>query len=193
MQTLGCGIWDPVAGPGMEPGPPALGARSLTHWTTREEKSLPFSFKQRWGERERREEKSGFPLATQLPLSEDLLLQGRAGDTCLYGQDQLCWICPGHGQCRGPTVSSAPALCPCRRDLSVQDCSPSPRPRPQPATFSFSRTVTLSSLLAALKSPQSLFLNQQLCLSLEFICVEQFFPFILFFLNKSQIVGPCPL
>ena len=36
IQTLGCGMWDLVPWPGIEPGPPALGARSLSHWTTRE-------------------------------------------------------------------------------------------------------------------------------------------------------------
>ena len=29
-------MWDLVPGPGIEPRPPALGARSLTHWTMRE-------------------------------------------------------------------------------------------------------------------------------------------------------------
>ena len=29
-------VWDIVPRPGIEPGPPALGVRSLTHWTTRE-------------------------------------------------------------------------------------------------------------------------------------------------------------
>ena len=31
-----CGMWDLVPHPGTEPRPPELGARSLTHWTTRE-------------------------------------------------------------------------------------------------------------------------------------------------------------
>ena len=34
--TLSCGIWDLGPWPGIEPGPPALGAWSLSHWTTRE-------------------------------------------------------------------------------------------------------------------------------------------------------------
>ena len=29
-------MWDLVPGPEIEPGPPALAAWSLTHWTTRE-------------------------------------------------------------------------------------------------------------------------------------------------------------
>ena len=29
-------MWDPVPWPGIEPGPPALVAQSLSHWTTRE-------------------------------------------------------------------------------------------------------------------------------------------------------------
>ena len=33
---LSWGMWDPVPQPGMEPGPPALGLLSLSHWTTRE-------------------------------------------------------------------------------------------------------------------------------------------------------------
>ena len=35
-RTLSCGMWDLVPWPGIEPRPPALGARSLSHWTTRE-------------------------------------------------------------------------------------------------------------------------------------------------------------
>ena len=34
MQTLSCSMQDLVPRPGIEPGPPALGAQSLTHWTT---------------------------------------------------------------------------------------------------------------------------------------------------------------
>ena len=33
---LSCSMWDLVPQPGIKPGPPALGAWSLTHWTTRE-------------------------------------------------------------------------------------------------------------------------------------------------------------
>ena len=36
MQALSCGVWDLVPWPGIKPRPPALGARSLNHWTTRE-------------------------------------------------------------------------------------------------------------------------------------------------------------
>ena len=36
MWTLSCGMWDLVPWPGIKPGPPALGAWSLSHWTTRE-------------------------------------------------------------------------------------------------------------------------------------------------------------
>ena len=32
---LSCSMWDLVPWPGTEPGPPALGAQSLSHWTTR--------------------------------------------------------------------------------------------------------------------------------------------------------------
>ena len=31
-----CGMWDPVLWPRIEPVPPALGARGLSHWTNRE-------------------------------------------------------------------------------------------------------------------------------------------------------------
>ena len=34
--SLSCGMWDPVPSPGIKPGLPALGAWSLSHWTTRE-------------------------------------------------------------------------------------------------------------------------------------------------------------
>ena len=36
MRILNCGIWDLAPWPGMESGPPALGAGTLSHWTTRE-------------------------------------------------------------------------------------------------------------------------------------------------------------
>ena len=36
MQTLSCSMWNLVPRPEMDPGSPALGARSLCHWTTRE-------------------------------------------------------------------------------------------------------------------------------------------------------------
>ena len=35
-RIFSCGMWDLVPWPGIEPGPPALGARSLSHRTTRE-------------------------------------------------------------------------------------------------------------------------------------------------------------
>ena len=36
MGTLSCGLWDLVSWPGIELRPSALGAWSLSHWTTRE-------------------------------------------------------------------------------------------------------------------------------------------------------------
>ena len=36
MRALSCSMWNLVPWPGMESGPPALGAWSLYHWTTRE-------------------------------------------------------------------------------------------------------------------------------------------------------------
>ena len=35
MQTLSCTMWDLVPWPGIKSGPPALGAQSLSHWTTK--------------------------------------------------------------------------------------------------------------------------------------------------------------
>ena len=35
MQTLSYSMWDLVPWPGIEPGPLALGAQSLSHWTSR--------------------------------------------------------------------------------------------------------------------------------------------------------------
>ena len=35
-RIFSCGIWDLVPRLGIEPKPPALGARSPNHWTTRE-------------------------------------------------------------------------------------------------------------------------------------------------------------
>ena len=34
--NFSCSMWDPVAWPGNDPGPPALGVWCLSHWTTRE-------------------------------------------------------------------------------------------------------------------------------------------------------------
>ena len=39
---LSCGTWGLLPWPGMEPGPPALGAQSLIHWTSREAPWLSF-------------------------------------------------------------------------------------------------------------------------------------------------------
>ena len=38
-----CCRWDLVPRPGMEPGPPALGVQSLSHWATREVPHLSFT------------------------------------------------------------------------------------------------------------------------------------------------------
>ena len=35
--VFSCGMWDLDSWPGIEPGPPELGTRSLSHWTTRED------------------------------------------------------------------------------------------------------------------------------------------------------------
>ena len=39
---LSCGMWDLVPWPGIKPGPPALGVRSLCRWTDREAPVLVF-------------------------------------------------------------------------------------------------------------------------------------------------------
>ena len=39
VPGLSCGMWNLVPQPGIEPGPSALGAQSLSHWTTREGRS----------------------------------------------------------------------------------------------------------------------------------------------------------
>ena len=36
MPGLSCSMWDLVSCSGIKPRPPALGAQSLSHWTTRE-------------------------------------------------------------------------------------------------------------------------------------------------------------
>ena len=36
VLCLSCGTWDLVPWPGIEPGPPAIGPGSLSHWTSRE-------------------------------------------------------------------------------------------------------------------------------------------------------------
>ena len=35
-EIFGCSMWDLVPLPGIEPGPPALGAHSPSHWAIRE-------------------------------------------------------------------------------------------------------------------------------------------------------------
>ena len=39
MWTLSCSMWDLIPWPGIEPGTPALGTQSLSHWTTKESES----------------------------------------------------------------------------------------------------------------------------------------------------------
>ena len=47
-RTLSCGLWDLVPWPGIEPRPPALGAHSLSHWTTRKVPGMSVLWKQIW-------------------------------------------------------------------------------------------------------------------------------------------------
>ena len=39
-----CVLWDPIPRPGTESRPPALGAQSLSHWTTRQVPPLSVSY-----------------------------------------------------------------------------------------------------------------------------------------------------
>ena len=39
-ENISCNMWDLVPCPGSGPGPPALEAQSLTHWTLREVASI---------------------------------------------------------------------------------------------------------------------------------------------------------
>ena len=50
MPDLSCSVWDLVPWPGIEPGPPALDAWSVSHWIAREVPDLiiiSFSVKKR--------------------------------------------------------------------------------------------------------------------------------------------------
>ena len=47
--TLSSGMWDLVLPSGIEPGPPALGTRSLSHWTLREVPEATLSHPQMGG------------------------------------------------------------------------------------------------------------------------------------------------
>ena len=42
--ALSCGVRDLVPRPGLEPGPPALGARSLTPWTAGQVRKMLFKW-----------------------------------------------------------------------------------------------------------------------------------------------------
>ena len=46
-RIFSCGMWDLVPWPGIKPGPPALGGRSLNCWTTREVPGFPSRFNRR--------------------------------------------------------------------------------------------------------------------------------------------------
>ena len=66
MQTLSCGKWDLGPWSGIKPRPPALGGRSLSHWTTR--KSL-------YGHLKGNMQKCGFPgglVVKNLPAIQEM-------------------------------------------------------------------------------------------------------------------------
>ena len=48
LHTLTCDMWNPVPWPGMEPGPPELGACSLSHWTAKEVSRTILNYKGRF-------------------------------------------------------------------------------------------------------------------------------------------------
>lgn len=43
VLDLSCSMWNLVPRPGIEPGAPAMGALSLSHWPTREVARIKFS------------------------------------------------------------------------------------------------------------------------------------------------------
>ena len=49
MLGLSCSMWDIVPWPGIEPGPPALGAQNLSHRTTREVPQIVGLFEEHFG------------------------------------------------------------------------------------------------------------------------------------------------
>ena len=96
-QTLGCGMWDLVSWPGIEPRPSALGARILSHWTTRE---VPNSFYKQHG--------CGCVLALQWWGFQD--------DGSL-GEGQACGGPQGLGRSQNPRIENS------ARDQTGSTCS----------------------------------------------------------------------
>ena len=45
VGSFSCAMWDLVPRPGIEHGPPALGAQSVNHWTTREAPGILLKYK----------------------------------------------------------------------------------------------------------------------------------------------------
>ena len=90
MQALSCGMWHLIPWPGILPRPPALGAWSLSHWTTREDpqtqcfKQQNFIFSQCGGWRSRsRCRQVWFPLRPSLACSWPL-------SPCVFAWSSLC-------------------------------------------------------------------------------------------------------
>ena len=62
FSFFSCSMWDLVLWPGIKLGPPALGAKSLSHWTTREVPKVPIiSLLFLWGP----ENRSCFPVCLE--------------------------------------------------------------------------------------------------------------------------------
>ena len=81
---LSCGTWDLLPWPGMEPRPPALGAQSLIHWTSREVPWLSFyiclhlvSWLKAWGFWVREEIDDLLTLSVLLPIPSRQHTEGR--------------------------------------------------------------------------------------------------------------------
>ena len=68
MQSLSCSMWDLVPWSGIEPGLPALGVWSLSHWVTREFQEV---IRFRWGH------ESGAPSVGTVPLLHHGSLSGK--------------------------------------------------------------------------------------------------------------------
>ena len=109
LWTLSCGIWYLVPWPGIKPGPPALGAQPLSHWSTREGQCLVYVFKS-YTRLLRPAQRSGFPgdskefprdlLTRHGPLqdSKKVLMPGfQAGIFCPSVQWMVGWHTRGTG------------------------------------------------------------------------------------------------
>ena len=102
-QLLTCGTWNLIPQPGIKSWPSALGAWSLSHWTTREALPSFFVAKLRGG-----------PLIITFRINEATSL--KSSYHCLWGQNGKYWyssslvmiICCHHGPCLQPAQNPCP-------------------------------------------------------------------------------------